>query len=125
MRREISCDTEAAHSRAPRTLRRVRADMDIRPPGSGSQPIKRTVGFSIAGGEEEVDEQGGLFAFSDELRGEHDGLGELVGSPSPVLITPHYDGPRAASINSEGEGSIDDDRSVRARHPHGTYPVSR
>jgi hypothetical protein len=102
-------------------------DISPRPPGSGSQPIKRTVGFSIAGDEE--GEEGGI-PF-DGLDGEGmdgggmDGLG-AVGSPSPVLITPHFDGPATSLGNSDGSGSVDDTRSVRQRVQciHFTLPVT-
>ena len=94
--------------------------MDIRPRdgAGGSEPIKRTVGFSI-GGVDEADggQAGGRRASFDAppgggLNGDGSmqGLDGTVGSPSPVLIMPHFDG--SASVGSVGENQ---NRSVRRR----------
>jgi hypothetical protein len=76
-----------------------------------SRPIKRTVGFAIAG-DGDADEPPAPSGDGD--------LG--VGSPSPVLITPHFDG--GAGVHS-GAGSSPADEmtrgvrsSARARRGH-------
>ena len=64
-----------------------------------SRPIKRTVGFAIAG-DGDADEPPAPSGDGD--------LG--VGSPSPVLITPHFDG--GAGVHS-GAGSSPADEMTR------------
>ena len=95
--------------------------MDIRGTPGRPQPIKRTVGFAIAG-----DEAGDDGSAADGAHGNamgaigDDAQGALgVGSPSPVYITPHFDGshPAGSSLESGGAQSVDGTRGVRARPP--------
>lgn len=108
---------------SPQTRRRQRRrGMDIRGTPGRPQPIKRTVGFAIAG-----DEAGDDGSAADGAHGNatgaigDDAQGALgVGSPSPVYITPHFDGshPAGSSLESGGAQSVDGTRGVRARPPH-------
>ena len=107
---------------SPQTHRRQRQrGMDIRGTPGRPQPIKRTVGFAIAG-----DEAGDDGSAADGAHGNatgaigDDAQGALgVGSPSPVYITPHFDGshPAGSSLESGGAQSVDGTRGVRARPP--------
>ena len=87
-----------------------------------AQPIKRTVGFAIAGDEDET--AGASFAFR---AGGEEGVG--VGSPDPVFLTPHGGGGGGAgSLNSTDSaiGSADNTRGVRPRaRERVTRPESR
>ena len=87
-----------------------------------AQPIKRTVGFAIAGDEDET--AGASFAFR---AGGDEGVG--VGSPDPVFLTPHGGGGGGAgSLNSTDSaiGSADNTRGVRPRaRERVTRPESR
>ena len=81
-----------------------------------AQPIKRTVGFAIAGLRESdsgENEEVSLAFSSDSV---HLGDPSLdPGSPNPVLITPHFQGQQiGSSVGSEGGGSVGDTRGVRA-----------
>jgi len=93
--------------------------MDInRPPGSGSQPIKRTVGFAIS-------EDDRAFSSGEQLQ--FDG----IGSPSPVLILPTLSGGAGGgggggSLSSGGSSSGVDSRAVRPRpSPRPSVHVSK
>jgi hypothetical protein len=87
-----------------------------------AQPIKRTVGFAIAGDEDET--AGASFAFR---AGGDENVG--VGSPDPVFLTPHGGGGGGAgSLNSTDSaiGSADNTRGVRPRaRERVTRPESR
>ena len=100
--------------------------MDIRGTPGRPQPIKRTVGFAIAG-----DEAGDDGSAADGAHGNAMGaIGDDaqsalgVGSPSPVYITPHFDGshPAGSSLESGGARSVDGGHGVRARPPHHIVP---
>lgn len=76
-----------------------------------AQPIKRTVGFAIAGDEDET--AGASLALR---AGGDEGVG--MGSPDPVFLTPHGGGGGGAgSLNSSDSaiGSADNTRGVRPR----------
>ena len=97
--------------------------MDIRGTPGRPQPIKRTVGFAIAGDEDGEGAgstaDGHAMAFGDGV----DAQG-AVGSPSPVYITPHFDGthPSGSSLESGGDArSADGTRGVRT-HPRSPNP---
>ena len=103
--------------------------MDIRGTPGRPQPIKRTVGFAIAG-----DEAGDDGSAADGAHGNatgaigDDAQGALgVGSPSPVYITPHFDGshPAGSSLESGGAQSVDGTRGVRARPPPRSTELNR
>ena len=100
--------------------------MDIRGTPGRPQPIKRTVGFAIAGDEDGEGAgstaDGHAMAFGDGV----DAQG-AVGSPSPVYITPHFDGthPSGSSLESGGDArSADGTRGVRT-HPPSPNPSTR
>lgn len=76
-----------------------------------AQPIKSTVGFAIAGDEDET--AGASLALR---AGGDEGVG--MGSPDPVFLTPHGGGGGGAgSLNSSDSaiGSADNTRGVRPR----------
>ena len=98
--------------------------MDIRSsatknPGSSGQPIKRTVGFAIAGDDDDGDEPVPFSLEGDgvELRAGGASTGRasvtdgdcVVGSPSPVLIMPTSLDAGGASASS----SMNSPRGVR------------
>ena len=77
-----------------------------------AQPIKRTVGFAVAGAEAEPEPEEVQLAFSsDSVHLGEPSLGP--GSPNPVLITPHFHGKTTLGSPQSGEGSQGDTRGVR------------
>ena len=80
-----------------------------------AQPIKRTVGFAVAGAEVEAEPEEVQLAFSsDSVHLGEPSLG--VGSPNPVLITPHFEGKNnVGSPLHDGGDPRGDTRGVRAR----------
>lgn len=77
-----------------------------------AQPIKRTVGFAVAGAEAEAEAEEVQLAFSsDSVHLGEPSLGP--GSPNPVLITPHFHGKTTLGSPQSGEGSQGDTRGVR------------
>lgn len=104
--------------------RRAKTDRRILPlalrrsaPRSGhaiamAQPIKRTVGFAVAGAEAEAEPEEVQLAFSSDSV--HLGEPSLEpGSPNPVLITPHFHGKNTVGSPQSGGGSQGDTRGVR------------
>ena len=85
-----------------------------------AQPIKRTVGFAVAGAEAEPEPEEVQLAFSSDSV--HLGEPSLEpGSPNPVLITPHFHGKNTVGSPQSGgdrrgtrEGYVAR-RSARAR----------
>jgi hypothetical protein len=77
-----------------------------------AQPIKRTVGFAIAGGKAEAEAEEVTLAFSSDSV--HLGDPSLdPSSPNPVLITPHFEGKSGVgSLGSGDGGSQGDTRGV-------------
>ena len=77
-----------------------------------AQPIKRTVGFAVAGAEAEPEPEEVQLAFSSDSV--HLGEPSLEpGSPNPVLITPHFHGKNTVGSPQSGGGSQGDTRGVR------------
>ena len=119
--------------------------MDIRSsatknPGSSGQPIKRTVGFAIAGDDDDGDEPVPFSLEGDgvELRAGGASTGRasvtdgdgVVGSPSPVLIMPTSLDAGGASASSSmksprGVRRVVRDRSIDLARPHDATPRAR
>ena len=108
---DLACGSFSIRGRGPRVLAPA---LRTSGPRSGhaiamAQPIKRTVGFAVAGAEAEAEAEEVQLAFSSDSV--HLGEPSLEpGSPNPVLITPHFHGNGSPQI---GGGSQGDTRGVR------------
>ena len=111
---DLACGSFSIRGRGPRVLAPA---LRTSGPRSGhaiamAQPIKRTVGFAVAGAEAEAEAEEVQLAFSSDSV--HLGEPSLEpGSPNPVLITPHFHGKNTVGSPQSGGGSQGDTRGVR------------